>query len=506
MAGRPILVLDAGTTSTRAMLFGPGGAVLGQAGHALTQHYPRPGWVEHDAGEIRDRSLAAARAMIVEAGGADRIAAIGLANQRETAVFWDRRDGEPLAPAIVWQDRRTEALCRALTERGEGERVRALTGLPLDPYFTAGKVAWALDHWPAVAEAGERLAVGTVDSWLLWHLTGGDHITDATNASRTQLMALAGGWDAGLCALWGVPMAALPAITDSAGELGTTPAELFGASLPIAGVAGDQQAATVGQGCLEPGEVKATYGTGAFVLAATGGEPRLSDHGLLTTVAAQVAGRRSFALEGSIFVAGSLIQWLRDEWGLVDAAAETEALARSVPDSAGVTMVPALAGLGAPWWRPGARGAMTGLSFAAGRAQLARAALEAITMQTADLQRAFAADGVDWATLRIDGGMSANGWLAQDLADQLGCPVERPAVAETTALGAAMLAAVGLGRFETLAHAAVAMRGTVTTFAPTGSDGTRVARAGVWRAAVERVIEAAEGTDPAAPDTTRPAR
>lgn len=492
-AERPTLVLDAGTTSVRAMLFGPDGAVLGQAVRGLDQHYPRPGWVEHDAAQIADASTDTIRAMVERAGGADRVAAIGVTNQRETAVFWDRTTGEPLAPAIVWQDRRTEPLCRWLREAGEGDRVRALTGLPLDPYFTAGKIAWALEHWPAVAEAGERLAVGTVDSWLLWQLTGGDHLTDATNASRTQLMTLDGGWDAGLCELWGVPPAALPRIVDSAGELGRTPPGLFGAAIPIAGVAGDQQAATIGQGCLNPGEVKATFGTGAFVLAATGAVPQPSHHGLLTTVAAQVAGRRSYALEGAIFVAGSLIQWLRDGLGLLENAAESEALARSVPDSAGVTLVPALSGLGAPWWSPKARGAVTGLSFASGRPHVVRAALEAVTLQTADLQRAFADDGVEWTRLRIDGGMSANDWLAQDLADQLDRPVERPAVTETTALGAAMLAAVGIGRFDTLAEAATAMNGERDHFTPDGDAGRRAERVERWRAAVERVL--AEAAD-----------
>lgn len=492
-ADRPILVLDAGTTSVRAMLFGPDGAVLGQASRALDQHYPRPGWVEHNARQIAAASMDTIRAIIGQAGGADRVAAIGLTNQRETAVFWDRSAGEPLAPAIGWQDRRTEPLCRRLREAGEGDRVRALTGLPLDPYFTAGKIAWALEHWPAVAEAGERLAVGTVDSWLLWQLTGGDHLTDATNASRTQLMTLDGGWDAGLCALWGVPAAALPRIVDSAGELGRTPPGLFGAAIPIAGVAGDQQAATIGQVCLNPGEVKATFGTGAFVLAATGAVAQPSHHGLLTTVAAQVAGRRSYALEGAIFVAGSLIQWLRDGLGLLGDAAESEALARSVPDSAGVTLVPALSGLGAPWWSPTARGAVTGLSFASGRAHVARAALEAVTLQTADLQRAFADDGVEWTRLRIDGGMSANDWLAQDLADQLDRPVERPKVTETTALGAAMLAAVGIGRFDNLVEAATAMSGERDHFTPDGDAGRRAERAERWRAAVERVLVEAAG-------------
>ena len=489
MTDLPILVIDAGTTSVRAMLFGPAGEVLGQEGHPLSQSYPRPGWVEHDVAQIRDRSLAAARAMVERAGGAERVVAIGLTNQRETAVFWDRATGEPLSPAIVWQDRRTEPLCQRLREAGEGERVRALTGLPLDPYFTAGKIAWALEHWPAVAEAGERLAVGTVDSWLLWHLTGGAHATDATNASRTQLMALTGGWDEASCELWGVPRAALPTITDSAGELGST--TLFGAAIPITGIAGDQQAALAGQGCTEEGEVKATFGTGAFVLAATGATPRASDGGLLTTVAAQVAGERTYALEGAIFVAGSLIQWLRDEWRLFDSAPETEALAQSVEDTGGVILVPALTGLGAPWWRAEARGSITGLSFATTRAHVARAALEAMTMQTDDLRTAFACDGVAWDRLRIDGGMSANDWLAQDLADQLGCPVERPDVVETTAKGAAVLAAVGLGRFATVAEAAAAMRGPSRTFDPAGDDSRRERRRTVWRAAVERVLAAA---------------
>ncbi|GAA0730446.1 FGGY family carbohydrate kinase [Sphingomonas japonica] len=483
---REILVIDAGTTSTRAIRFAPDGACLGQHSAPIAQHYPCPGWVEHDANEIRDASFACARQMIDAAGGSDRIAAIGIANQRETVVFWDRSTGEALAPAIVWQDRRSADLCAALIDRGEEAGVQARSGLLLDPYFSGTKIAWALEHWTHLREAGDRLAIGTVESWLMWHLTGGAHVSDATNASRTLLMALgSGSWDDGLIDLFGVPRAALPEIVDCAGQFGTT--SRFGGSIAITGMAGDQQAATIGQSCLARGETKATYGTGAFVLANCGTTPPVSRNRLLATVAWQIGGRRTYALEGSVFVAGSLIQWLRDSLGLLASADESEALARSVADNGGVYCVPALAGIGAPWWRPEARAAITGMSFATTRAHVARAALEAMAHQTRDLKTAFAADGADWKTLRIDGGMVANDWMAQDLADMLDIPVERPGFAETTALGAAMLAGVGAGIFATLEDAA-AMRGPIEHFLPTIADSERTRRVEGWSAAVQAVV------------------
>jgi glycerol kinase len=483
-----LLVIDAGTTSTRAMLFAPGGACLGCEQRELTQYYPVDGHVEHDPEEIWRLSLACARAMVEQAGGAARIAAIGIANQRETVAFWSRRTCAALAPAIVWQDRRTAELCARLREEGKEALVRERTGLLLDPYFSASKIAWALAHWPQLEEAGADLCVGTIESWLAFRLTGGLHISDATNASRTALMDIGKGrWDDDLLDLWAVPRAALPEIVDCAGDFGVTAPDLFGAPLPIAGMAGDQQAAAIGQACLADGDTKATYGTGAFVLTNTGGELRRSRHRLLSTIASQIGGTRRYALEGSVFVAGSLMKWLRDDLGLLASAGESESLARSVPDNNGVHIVPALSGLGAPWWRPDARAAITGLSFSSGRAHIARAALEAMAHQTHDLMAAFAADGAAWQLLRVDGGMSANDWLAQDLADVLALPVERPAFVETTALGAAMLAGIGCGLFGSLEETA-AMRGEVEAFAPAMDAAVREARLDGWKQAVERVL------------------
>ncbi len=487
MAGELILVIDAGTTSTRAMLFAADGACLGSEQRKLAQHYPRPGWVEHDAEEIWASSLACARAMAEQAGGAGRIAAIGITNQRETIVFWSKRTGAALARAIVWQDRRTAEDCAALKERGEEPALQAKTGLLLDPYFSASKIAWALREWPALKEAGEDLAVGTVESWLVFKLTGGAHVSDASNASRTALMDIhKGGWDAALVGLFGVPAAALPEIVDCAGRYGET--RLFGDPIPLCGMAGDQQAAAIGQACLTPGDTKGTYGTGAFVLTHTGEAAPVSSHRLLTTIAWQLGGVRRYALEGSVFVAGSLIQWLRDSLGLIVTAAESEALARSIESTGGVVLVPALAGLGAPHWRPEARASISGLSFATGRAEIVRAALEAQAHQTHDLMAAFAGDGAAWECLKVDGGMAANDWLAQDLADMLSLEVERPAFVETTALGAAMLAGVGAGLFGSLEEAA-AMRGAVTRFAPAMADAAREARLAGWRRALAAVVK-----------------
>jgi glycerol kinase len=485
MSERHILVLDEGTTSTRAMLYAAGGARIATAQAELTQYYPRPGWVEHDAVELWERTLACARRMVERAGGADRIAAIGITNQRETVVAWDRRSGRPLARAVVWQDRRTADACAALREAGHEPKIQRRTGLVLDPYFSATKMRWLIDHTPEVAEAGDALAFGTVESWLVWQLTGGLHVTDASNASRTQLMALDGaGWDAELSDLFGVPRAALPEIVDNAGRFGETRPDLFGAPIPICGLAGDQQAATIGQGCLSAGEAKATFGTGAFILANRGAQMPVSRHRLLGTLLYQLEGARTYALEGSIFVAGSLVKWLRDQLGLIAAAGDTDAIARSVPDNGGVFMLPALAGLGAPHWRPEATGAITGLTQGTTAAHIVRAALESLAHQAHDLAAAFAADGAPWGALRIDGGMSANDWIAQDMADMLDLTVERPADVETTARGGAMLAALGAGLYPTLT-AAAAMRPAMTRFTPAMTRAVRAARLTGWRALLD---------------------
>lgn len=494
MPGELILVLDEGTTSTRAVLFGPDGSRHGFAQRELTQHYPAPGWVEHDPAEIWDRTLACAHEVVAAAGGAGLIAAIGITNQRETVVAWDRATGEPLARAIVWQDRRTAPQCQALRDAGEEDAVRKATGLLLDPYFSATKMRWMLDNEPAVAEAAAsgRLAFGTVESWLVFKLTGGAHLSDASNASRTMLLPLAGtragaSWDAGLCDLFGVPAMALPEVVDNAGDFGATLPDLFGRRIPIRGLVGDQQSATIAQGCLSPGETKATYGTGAFVLANMGATVPDSRHRLLGTVLHQFSGERNYALEGSIFVAGSLIQWLRDSLGIITHAAETGELAAGIPDSGGVTIVPAHSGLGAPHWKPDARGLISGLSFASGRAEIARAALEAMAHQTHDLASAFAADGARWTNLRIDGGMSSSDWMAQDLADILEIPVERPDYVETTALGAAMLAALACGFFGSLEDAVAAMRGPARRFLPKMDNSVRAERLARWHGALAAV-------------------
>ncbi|MFM7378865.1 MAG: glycerol kinase GlpK [Erythrobacter sp.] len=483
-----ILVLDEGTTSTRAMLFASDGVLVASAQEPLTQHYPQSGWVEHDPREIWDKTLACAQNIVPKAGGAAMIAAIGITNQRETVVAWDRSTGEPLCNAIVWQDRRTEPFCAELRAGGHEAGVQERTGLLLDPYFSGTKMRWMLDNVPEVRAAADKgtLAFGTVESWLVYKLTGGAaHITDASNASRTLLMGLEDAqFDEGLCDLFGVPRAALPGVVDTSGPLAMTDASLFGRAIPITGLAGDQQAATVGQGCLAPGQTKATYGTGAFVLTCQGSRIPHSTNRLLGTVLTQLDGRRTYAIEGSVFVAGSLVQWLRDSLGIVEVASETEALARSIPDSGGVVIVPALAGLGAPHWRAEARGVIAGLSFASGKAELARAALEAMAHQTHDLCAAFTADGAPWQTLRIDGGMAANDWMAQDLADVLGVTVERPGFVETTALGAAMLAAAGAGLYPDLDAAAQAMRGRLATFEPAMADEVRDARLAAWKKAL----------------------
>ena len=487
-----ILVLDEGTTSTRALLFGIDGSIHGCAQRPIETRHPRPGWVEQDAGAIWAATLACAREMVAAAGGAGNIAAIGIANQRETIVAWDRSTGEPLAPAIIWQDRRTADTCAELVARGHEPTVAAATGLVINPYFSASKIGWMLDHVATVRDAGERLMIGTIDSWLTFKLTRGAHVTDASNASRTMLMRLDGDtWDDGLCDLFGVPVAALPDIVDSSGIVGTTDPDLLGGAIPIAALIGDQQGATIGQGCLTPGATKATFGTGAFILTHAGSVPPRSQHRLLATVLSQVGGRRDYALEGSLFVAGSMIQWLRDRLGIISSAPETEALARSVADSGGVTVVPAFSGLGAPHWRSDVSASIHGLTLATGRGELVRATLESIVHQIVDLGDAFAADGVCWTKIRADGGMIANDWLAQDLADMLRLPVERPANVESTARGAAMLASVGVGIYRSVDEAVAAMLPPMRVFEPKLDDAARHQRLARWRHVLAGVL--AEG-------------
>jgi glycerol kinase len=420
----------------------------------LEQHYPAPGWVEHDPERIWQDTLAVAREAL-SAVDLQRVAGIGITNQRETVVVWDRATGEPIHRAIVWQDRRTAEECARLKADGAEELVRDRTGLLLDPYFSATKIAWILDNVSdarARAERGE-LACGTIDSFLLWRLTGGAvHATDATNASRTSLFNIhAQRWDPELCRLFRVPEALLPEVRDNSGIFGTTARGLFGTEIPIAGMAGDQQSALFGQACFEPGMVKSTYGTGCFMLVNTGEQAVTSHHRLLTTPAYRLHGKTTYALEGSIFVAGAAVKWLRDGLGVIAHASETDSLATRVPDSHGVYMVPAFVGLGAPYWDPDARGAVFGLTLGATGAHLARAALEAVAYQTLDLAEAMAKDGAAApAGIRVDGGMAANAWLCQFLADILQVPVERPQNLETTALGAAFLAGLATGVWSDL--------------------------------------------------------
>jgi glycerol kinase len=442
-----ILALDQGTTSSRALVIHQDGTVLGTGRHEFAQHYPQPGWVEHDPEELFQTTLAAMRDAIARSG--ERPAGIGITNQRETVVLWERETLRPVAPALVWQDRRTADRCRQLRADGLERDIRHRTGLVADPYFSATKLEWLLRdpelRWRA--ERGELLA-GTVDSWLIARLTGGRaHVTDPTNASRTMLYNLAaGGWDRDLTALFKLPDRLLPRIVESSGVCGETEPALLGFSLPIAGIAGDQQAALFGQGCVRPGMAKNTYGTGAFLLLYAGDSPPPAPEGLLVTAACEAAGRRGFALEGSVFIAGAVIQWLRDGLGLIESSAESAWLAASVPDTGGVHLVPAFVGLGSPYWEAEARGTITGLTRGTTRAHLVRAGLEAIAFSSLELlESMLAATGLFLPGLRVDGGAAANDWLMQFQADVLGVPVERPANLETTALGAALLAGRALG-------------------------------------------------------------
>jgi glycerol kinase len=449
-----LLAIDQGTTSSRAMAFDAQGRALASRQREIAQHFPADGWVEHDPEEIWATTLETCRGALEAVGGARAIAALGITNQRETTLLWRRDDGRAVHRAIVWQDRRTAEACRRLIADGAEPDIQTRTGLVVDPYFSATKLAWLLDSIDGARDAARRgqLAFGTVDSFLLWRLTGGRvHATDATNASRTQLFNIrTQDWDDDLLKLFDIPRAVLPEVRDSAGDFGTTEKTLLGGALPIRGIAGDQQAALVGQACFTPGMIKSTYGTGCFVLLNIGDAPLASRNRLVTTVAYRLGGHATYALEGSIFVAGAAVQWLRDGLSLIGTAAETEALAQSVADTGGVYLVPAFTGLGAPHWDPDARGAIFGLTRDTGRAQLVRATLESVGYQTRDLLEAMTADGARPTALRVDGGMTVNNWLMQLLADLLGVPVERPRVVETTALGAAYLAGLGAGVYGSL--------------------------------------------------------
>jgi glycerol kinase len=497
---RILLAIDQGTTSTRSLLFDASGRRLATAQRELAQHYPGDGWVEHDLEDIWRDALGTARDVIGQATAP--IAALGIANQRETVAIWDRATGAPIHRAIVWQDRRTAARCEALRADGAEDLIRARTGLLLDPYFSATKIAWILDQVPGARERAGRgeLAFGTIDAFLLWRLTGGAaHATDATNASRTLLFDIHRQlWDEDLLDLFRIPAALLPTVCDSSGPFGVTAKGLFPAQIPITGMAGDQQAALIGQACFTPGMVKSTYGTGCFALLNTGREPAPRRKGLLTTVAYRINGVPAYALEGAIFSAGASVKWLRDGLGLIENAADTAMMAASVETNQGVYMVPAFAGLGAPHWDPGARGLICGLTLAATAAHIARAALESVAYQTLDLMEAMT--GGDPSSgpqaLRVDGGMAANDWFCQFLADILDAPVERPAMLETTALGAAYLAGLSSGVFSDFKEIAGAWSSD-RRFEPRISPKSRSALIAGWRRAVRRAV-----TECDAPDTS----
>jgi glycerol kinase len=487
-----ILAIDQGTTGTTCLVLDRDGRVRGRAYSEFTQHFPRPGWVEHDADEIWTVTRRVAREAIESAGTqADKLAGIGITNQRETIVLWDRATGRPVHRALVWQDGRTAEVCRRLKAEGREPAVRAKTGLVIDPYFSATKLTWLLDNVPDArrrAEAGE-LATGTIDTWLVWNLTGGRlHLTDHTNASRTLLYGLGrGGWDGELLDLFGVPAAVLPQVRASSEVYGATSGDVLGAEVPVAGIAGDQQAALFGHGCVTPGSGKNTYGTGAFLLLHTGDRPVESQHGMLATAACGPNGERAFALEGSIFIAGAAVQWLRDGLGVIASADETEALARELESNDGVYFVPAFTGLGAPHWEPAARGTIVGLTRGTGRAHLARAALEAMAYSTYDVVEAMEADsGVPLPELRVDGGATANDWLMQFQADVLGVPVRRPAMVEMTARGAAGLAGLATGFWASQAEFAAA-RPEERVFEPAAS----ASRRGEWILGWRRAVGAA---------------
>jgi glycerol kinase len=492
---KAIIAIDQGTTGSTVLVFAEDGRVIGRAYAEFPQYYPQPGWVEHDALEIWHSVERVARVAVAQARQAHpdlQLAAIGITNQRETVVVWDRATGRPVQPAIVWQDRRTSERCRQLREEGREDWVRERTGLVLDPYFSATKLEWLLQHVPGLRERAMRgeLAAGTIDSWLVWQLTGGRaHVTDPTNASRTLLYDIdAQCWDDALLELFGVPRALLPEVRGSSEVYGETAAELFGASVPVGGMAGDQQAALFGQGCCTAGLAKNTYGTGAFLLLHTGSERVLSRRGLLTTVACGPRGEPAYALEGSIFIAGAAVQWLRDGLGVIASAAETEAIARGLAGNDGVYFVPAFVGLGAPHWNAEARGTIVGLTRGTGRAHLVRAALEAMAYGTSEVLHAMEADaGIATDELAVDGGASQNDWLMQFQADLLGIPVRRPQLVETTALGAAGLAGIATGVWGS-ADEFLRARSAPSRFEPLLAAGERAGLLTGWHRAVAATL------------------
>lgn len=451
-----ILSLDQGTTSSRAILFNEGGEMMSSAQKEFKQYYPKPGWVEHDPAEIWNTQLEVARAAIEKLGiSAENVAAIGITNQRETTILWDKRNGKPVHNAIVWQCRRTAPYCDSLKEAGWADKIREKTGLLIDAYFSATKIRWILQNVPAAKELAKsgNLLFGTIDTWLIWNLTGGQvHATDYSNASRTMLFNIHTlEWDKEILELLEIPASILPEVRPSSGVFGNTLPLLFGAAIPVAGVAGDQQAALFGQACFSPGTAKNTYGTGGFLLMNTGDEPVSSKNGLVTTIAWGLGGKITYALEGSIFVAGAAIQWLRDELKLISSAGETECLCKEVPDTCGVYLVPAFVGLGAPYWDPYARGVLTGLTRGANRSHIVRATVESMAYQTYDVLHAMEQDaGIPLAELRVDGGAAANSFLLQFQSDITGVPVLRPSTLETTALGAAYLAGLAVGYWDDL--------------------------------------------------------
>jgi glycerol kinase len=494
---KAVLAFDQGTTSSRAIAFGPDGRILASAQQEFRQIFPRPGWVEHDADEVwRTQRDVGAQALARAGLAASEVAAIGITNQRETTVLWDRATGRPVAHAIVWQDRRTASRCDALRQAGHEPLFAERTGLLLDAYFSGTKLAWLLENVAGARERAQKgeLAFGTIDSWLAWQLTGGaEHVTDVTNASRTLLFNIHRlEWDEELLALLDIPRAVLPRVVDSSARIGATACEGLPRGIAIAGIAGDQQSALFGQACYRPGMAKNTYGTGCFLLMNTGKEPSASRNRLLTTVAWRRAGRTAYALEGSVFVAGAAIQWLRDGLGLIARASDIDPLASSVPDAGGTYFVPALAGMGAPYWDPHARGTIVGITRGVTRAHLARATLEAIAFQSAELIEAMAQDsGLALTELRVDGGATASNLLMQMQADLLGVPVVRPKVTETTALGAAYLAGLATGFWRDEAEIA-ALWARDRVFDPmVGPDESRSRLAG-WKRAVERARDWAQ--------------
>lgn len=492
MSASYLLAIDQGTTSSRAIIFDRAGKPVASQQQEFRQYFPNDGWVEHDALEIWQSVESTCREALKKSGlSAQDIAAIGITNQRETTVLWDRKTGEPLHKAIVWQDRRTASVCEQLKAAGHEATVQEKTGLLLDPYFSATKLAWLLDNVPnarARAEKGE-LAFGTIDTWLLWKLTDGrSHATDASNASRTLLFnIISQEWDTELLALFGIPASVLPEVKDSSADFGETASEFLGAAIKIGGMAGDQQAALIGQACFAPGMVKSTYGTGCFMVRNTGQQIVRSKNRLLSTVAYRLNGKTTYAIEGSIFVAGAAIQWLRDGLKLISQASETEAIAAQTGDSNGVYMVPAFTGLGAPYWDPHARGAIMGLTRDTGIGEIVTAGLQSVCFQTRDLMEAMQRDGAEnLTTLRIDGGMVVNNWVSQQLADILGVPVDRPQVTETTALGAVYLAGLQVGLFSSLEEIA-ALWQSERNFVPGMTDTKRESLYKGWLAAVGRV-------------------